>query len=76
VLTHVRAESGDASPTALDLRRNIGILLLSEGRTAEAITELDQLYEDLCVVYGPDHEEAREVAGVLARLRLAEGDAG
>jgi hypothetical protein len=76
VLTHVRAESGDASPTALDLRRNIGILLLSEGRTAEAITELDQLYEDLCVVYGPDHEDAREVAGVLARLRLAEGDAG
>lgn len=75
VLTHVRAESGDASPTALDLRRNIGALLASEGRVPEAIGELDQLYEDLCMVYGADHEETREVAGMLARLRLAEGDA-
>ncbi|MEW2384047.1 serine/threonine-protein kinase [Micromonospora sp. NPDC047707] len=73
VLTHVRAASGDASPTALDLRRNIGMLLLSEGKAAEAVDELQPLYDDLCVVYGPQHEETREVADVLARLRFAAG---
>ncbi|MEU4382375.1 hypothetical protein [Micromonospora echinofusca] len=67
VLTHVRAASGDASPTALDLRRNIGMLLLSEGKTVEAAGELQPLHDDLCVVYGPRHEETREVADVLAR---------
>jgi hypothetical protein len=73
VLTHVRAASGDATPTALDLRRNIGMLLLSEGNVAEAAAELQPLYEDLCVVYGPRHEETQEVADALARLRLAGG---
>ncbi|SCG17083.1 hypothetical protein GA0070610_3387 [Micromonospora echinofusca] len=67
VLTHVRAASGDASPPALDLRRNIGMLLLSEGKTVEAAGELQSLHDDLCVVYGPRHEETREVADVLAR---------
>ncbi|MFD0783053.1 serine/threonine protein kinase, partial [Micromonospora azadirachtae] len=74
VLTHVRAASGDASPTALDLRRNIGMLLLSEGKAAEAADELQPLHDDLCVVYGPQHEETREVADVLARLRFAAGE--
>ncbi|MEU8262956.1 hypothetical protein AB0C02_20290 [Micromonospora sp. NPDC048999] len=73
MLTHVRAASSEVSPTALDLRRNIGILLLSEGRAAEAMDELQPLYDDLCVVYGPQHEETREVADLLARLRLAAG---
>jgi serine/threonine protein kinase len=73
VLTHVRAASGDATPTALDLRRNIGTLLLSEGNAAEAAAELQPLYEDLCVVYGPHHELTQEVADMLARLRLAGG---
>ncbi|MFJ8579417.1 hypothetical protein [Micromonospora sp. NPDC093277] len=73
VLTHVRATSGDASPTALDLRRNIGLLLLSEGKATEASAELQPLYDDLCVVYGPQHEETREVADVLARLRITAG---
>ncbi|MEU7947418.1 serine/threonine-protein kinase [Micromonospora taraxaci] len=71
VLTHVRAASGDVSPTALDLRRNIGILLVSEDKAAEAADELQPLHDDLCVVYGPDHELTREVADLLARLRLA-----
>lgn len=73
VLTHVRAADGDASPTALDLRRNIGLLLLAEGNTTDARAQLKPLYEDLRVVYGPDHDETREVADILARLRLAEG---
>jgi hypothetical protein len=49
------------------------MLLLSEGRAAEAVAELQPLYDDLLVVYGPHHEETREVADVLARLRLAGG---
>ncbi|CCH17802.1 serine/threonine-protein kinase [Micromonospora lupini] len=71
VLTHVRAASGDVSPTALDLRFNIGILLVSEDKAAQAADELQPLHDDLCVVYGPDHELTREVADLLARLRLA-----
>ncbi len=74
VLTHVRAASGDASPTALDLRFNIGMLLLSEGKAAEAADELQPLHDDLCVVYGPEHELTLEVADLLARLRLAAGE--
>ncbi|MET9300660.1 serine/threonine-protein kinase [Micromonospora aurantiaca] len=74
VLTHVRAASGDVSPTALDLRFNIGILLVSEDKAAEATDELQPLHDDLCVVYGPDHELTREVADLLARLRLAAGE--
>jgi serine/threonine protein kinase len=73
VLNYVRASDGDASSTALDLRRNIGMLLVSEGNVAQATAELEPLYEDLLVIYGPDHEETREVADVLTRLRLAGG---
>jgi serine/threonine protein kinase len=69
VLAHVRDAHGDASPTALDLRRSIGILLLAEGRTAEAERMLQPLHEDLGLVYGVDHEEAREIADILGRLR-------
>jgi tetratricopeptide (TPR) repeat protein len=71
VLTHVRDAHGDASPTALDLRRNIGILLLAEGRSAEAGQVLQPLHDDLALVYGPDHEDTREIADVLTRLHIA-----
>lgn len=71
VLRHVGTADGYASPDALDLRRNIGILMLSEGRLTEAVAELQPLLNDLREVYGPDHESTREVADVLARLRLA-----
>ncbi|GAA0380368.1 serine/threonine protein kinase PkaE [Micromonospora gifhornensis] len=74
VLTHVRAASGDASPTALDLRFTIGILLISEGRATEAAAELQPLHDDLHVVYGPEHELTQEVDDLLARLRLAVGE--
>jgi hypothetical protein len=49
VLTHVRDAHGDASPTALDLRRNIGILLLAEGRTTEGQQVLQPLHNDLAL---------------------------
>ncbi|HEX6499004.1 MAG TPA: serine/threonine-protein kinase [Micromonosporaceae bacterium] len=73
VLTQVRAVSSDADPVALEVRRSIATLLLAQRRFAEARAELEPLYDDLCVVYGPDDEETREVADLLARLRLAEG---
>ncbi|GLY24437.1 serine/threonine-protein kinase [Micromonospora sp. NBRC 101691] len=69
VLAHVRAAEGDVSTTALELRRDIGMLLLSERDTEAAKAEFVPLHEDLCVVYGPDHEETREIAAVLVRLR-------
>jgi hypothetical protein len=73
VLDQIRANDGDASPTALELRRNIGALLLSEDDTDAAAEVLGPLYEDLCVIYGPDHEDSREVEKMLARLRLGDG---
>ncbi|MEU4477731.1 protein kinase [Micromonospora sp. NPDC023966] len=71
VLAHVRAVEGDASSTALELRRDIGMLLLAERNVEQANEVLLPLYEDLCVVYGPDHEESREIGDILTRLKLA-----
>lgn len=71
VLDQVRENEGDASPASLDLRRNIGVLLLAEGNAKTAAEVLEPLYEDLCLVNGPDDEEAEEVAAILARIRLS-----
>jgi tetratricopeptide (TPR) repeat protein len=71
VLTHVRAAAGDASPTALDLRRTIAILLLAEGQPTEAQRMLLPPHEDLSLLYGPQHQETQEVAQLLDRLRIA-----
>ncbi|MDX3225509.1 serine/threonine-protein kinase [Streptomyces sp. ME19-01-6] len=73
VLEVVSDTDTDASEIALDLRRSIGVLLFSEGRRAEADGVLDALHEDMCVVYGEDHEETREIADLLARLHRPEG---
>jgi eukaryotic-like serine/threonine-protein kinase len=73
VLEIVSHADGDATETALDLRRSIGVLLFSEGRRTEAEGVLETLHEDMCVVLGEDHEETREIAGLLARLHRPEG---
>ncbi|MFD8457067.1 serine/threonine-protein kinase [Streptomyces antimycoticus] len=73
VLEIVSETETDGSETALDLRRSIGLLLFSEGRRAEAEGVLDALHEDMCVILGEDHEETREIADLLARLRHPEG---
>ncbi|WP_198540035.1 hypothetical protein [Streptomyces sp. CT34] len=65
--------AGDASETALDLHRSIGVLLFSYGRRTEAEGVLDALHEDMCVLLGGDHEETREIADLLARLHCPEG---
>ncbi|MBO4210828.1 tetratricopeptide repeat protein, partial [Micromonospora echinofusca] len=76
VLDHIRAAEGDVSSEALELRRNIAMLLLAEGNIDQAVAELVPLHEDLALVYGPHHEETREIADVLTRLRRASGRSG
>jgi hypothetical protein len=68
----VHDASGDVTDSAIELRRSIGVVLLSEGRTAEAEDVLRALHADLCLVNGPDHEDAEDIAGVLARIRLSD----
>ncbi|MCO5967503.1 serine/threonine-protein kinase [Actinoallomurus soli] len=70
LLDQVRARDGDASETALELRRNIGMLLLGEEDLVAAAEVLRPLYEDLCLLYGPEHEDSQEVREMLARLDL------
>ncbi|MFF0108065.1 serine/threonine-protein kinase [Streptomyces hirsutus] len=76
VLDSVRSIDGDVSENAVELRRDIGMLLLAQGRAAEAFDVLDPLHADLCLVFGPDHDLTAEVAETLAVIRLdLDGDA-
>ncbi|MFF2774572.1 protein kinase [Streptomyces sp. NPDC058052] len=70
VLAVVRAVDSDVSEEAVELRHDIGMLLLAQGRSAEALKVLEPLHEDLCMVLGPDDEMAVEIAGALALIRL------
>ncbi|MCZ2525377.1 serine/threonine-protein kinase [Streptomyces sp. HB2AG] len=70
VLQQVRAVESDVSEEAVELRRAIGFLLLSENRPAEARQVLEPLHADMCLVYGPDDEETAEIADALALIRL------
>ncbi|MGK5497171.1 protein kinase domain-containing protein [Streptomyces sp. URMC 125] len=70
VLDAVRAVDGDVSENAVELRRDIGMLLLAQGRAADAYEVLDPLHADLCLVLGPDNELTAEVAETLAVIRL------
>ncbi|MER6259051.1 protein kinase [Streptomyces sp900105245] len=74
VLRQVRAVDSDASDEAIDLRRAIGFLELSEGRLVEARRMLEPLHDDMCVVYGPDDEDTVEIAEALARIHLTLDD--
>jgi hypothetical protein len=70
VLRQVRAVDSDACDEAIELRRAIGFLELSEGRLVEARRTLGPLHDDMCVVYGPDDEDTVEIAEALTRIRL------
>ncbi|WP_406729476.1 serine/threonine-protein kinase [Streptomyces sp. GD-15H] len=74
VLSQVRAVDSDACDEAIELRRAIGFLELSEGRLVEARRMLEPLHDDMCVVYGPDDEDTVEIAEALARIRLTADD--
>ncbi len=71
VLEHISHQEGDATPGALRLRRDIGMLMLAEQRIDDALAVLKPLHDDLCVLEGPSSEMARQVASLLARIRLA-----
>ncbi|WP_086770269.1 serine/threonine-protein kinase [Streptomyces bobili] len=70
VLDVVRSVDGDVSEEAVELRRDIGMLLLAQGRAVDAYGILDPLHADLCMVFGPDDELTAEVAETLAVIRL------
>ena len=64
-----RAVESDVSDAAVELRRDIGVLLLGQGNPREARSCLEALYEDVVLVHGPHHDVAAEAAEVLAMLR-------
>ncbi|MDQ0695256.1 serine/threonine-protein kinase [Streptomyces albidoflavus] len=70
VLAIVRSVDSDASEEALELRRDIGMLLLAQGRAADALFVLEPLHGDLNVVYGPADELTAEIAEALSLIRL------
>ncbi len=70
ILDVVRAVDGDVSEEAVELRRDIGMLLLAQGNAAEAQTILQPLLEDLHVVFGREDEMAVEVKEALELIRL------
>ncbi|TLQ43734.1 serine/threonine-protein kinase [Streptomyces marianii] len=70
VLAVVRSVDSDVSEEAVELRRDIGMLLLAQGRAADAVVVLEPLHADLNVVYGPADELTAEVAEALALIRL------
>lgn len=76
VLNAVRAVDSDVSEEAVELRRDIGMLLLAQGRTAEAHDVLEPLHADLCVVLGPSDELTTDVAETLDVIRLGFGRPG
>ncbi|GAA2009869.1 serine/threonine protein kinase PkaE [Nocardiopsis rhodophaea] len=71
VLDRLRSEEGDVSPTARDVRKNIALVLLSEGDIDAAIDVLEPLHQDLCLVNGLDDEETKEIEDILFRARGA-----
>jgi len=68
LLPILRRSSGDVSEDALEVRRDIGMLLITEGRTTEAKSRLRALVDDLDVLYGPGHEETQELNAILAQI--------
>ncbi len=76
VLDVIRSVESDASEDAVVLRRDIGMLLLAQGRAEEAQRLLEPLHDDLCVVFGPEDELTVEVAEALALIRLGLDDPG
>ncbi|WP_069815855.1 serine/threonine-protein kinase [Streptomyces sp. TP-A0874] len=70
VLDVVRSVDSDVSEEAVVLRRDIAMLLLAQGRAAEALQLLEPLHQDLLLVLGPDDELTAEITETLAVVRL------
>lgn len=76
VLDVVRAVGSDTSEEALDLRHDIGMLLLAQGRTVEAQEVLEALGHDVLEAWGPEDDLVFEISEVLARIRLGNENPG
>ncbi|MGI5163397.1 protein kinase domain-containing protein [Spirillospora sp. CA-253888] len=76
VLSGYRAVQGDGSQDVLGLRRDIAMLLLAEQRIEEVVPQLRELYQDMAVLYGPQHPETREIGDLIRRLEQAEDEEG
>ncbi|MEU4264323.1 serine/threonine-protein kinase [Streptomyces argenteolus] len=70
VLDIVRTVDGDASEEAVELRRDIGMLLLAQGLASDAQLVLAPLHDDLCLVFGAEDDMTEEVAEALALIKL------
>lgn len=73
LLDVVRNVDSDLSEEAVELRRDIGMLLLAQGQATEARRILRPLHDDLCLVFGPADEMTQEVGEALALLGLGLG---
>ncbi|CAL9401425.1 Serine_threonine-protein kinase PknD [Streptomyces sp. enrichment culture] len=73
VLAVVRSVDGDLSEDAVELRRDIGMLLLAQGELREALDLLAALHADLLLVYGPADEMSAEIAETIALVRAGLG---
>jgi tetratricopeptide (TPR) repeat protein len=73
LLDHVRTDRDDRSPEALELRHQIGILLLAAHRLREAAQVLRPLHQDLLTVRGVEDPDVQEVRDLLTRIQLTGG---
>lgn len=69
VLAGVQDRDSDVSDEAVELRRDIGDLLLSQGKLAEALAVLEPLRTDLAIVHGPEDEQTSDVAETVEFIR-------
>lgn len=73
LLNHVQLARDDRSPEALELRHQIGILLLAAHRLREAAQVLRPLHQDLLAVRGIEDPDVQEVRDLLTRIQLTGG---
>ncbi|MFD0773091.1 serine/threonine protein kinase, partial [Streptomonospora algeriensis] len=71
VVGRMAVTGGQRDPAALDVRMEIGRLLVFTGRIAEAGPHLDALHPDLKAEYGAGDLMTREAADMLDRIRRA-----
>jgi serine/threonine protein kinase len=74
LLADQRAAAGDDDPRTLELRKQIGLLLLGAGRRAEAQQTLTSLLDDLRRLPNVGGPDATEVAGLLTSVGLIAPD--
>lgn len=75
LLADQRATAGDDDPRTLELRKQIGLLLLGAGRRAEAQQTLTSLLADLRRLPGTEGPDPTEIAGLLTSAGLTAPDA-